>query len=82
MNTEQLLKLKKNAHHLKPIILIGQKGLRESVINETRMALKAHECIKIKISACEKDERPTLIQTLCQATHAILVSTIGHIAEI
>ncbi len=82
MNKEQLLQLKKNAHHLKPVILIGQKGLSNAVINETDVALNAHECIKVKISGCERDERPTIIKTLCESLNATLVDTIGHIAII
>jgi RNA-binding protein len=82
MKKEQLLQLRKNAHHLKPVILIGQKGLTEAVMNETDVALKAHECIKVKMGACEKEERPLMIESLCQSLQATLIDTIGHIAVI
>ena len=49
MDKELKLKLKKLAQQLKPVVIIGQKGLTEAVINEVDIALKAHECIKIKI---------------------------------
>lgn len=82
MNKELLLKLRKQAHHLKPIILIGQKGLTEAVLNETDIALNAHECIKIKIGSCERDVRPEMINQICQSLKAQLIDTIGHIAVI
>ena len=40
--------LKAQAHHLKPIILVGKNGITESLIAEIDAALKAHELIKIK----------------------------------
>jgi RNA-binding protein len=82
MNKEKILQLRKQAHHLKPIILIGQKGLTEAVLTETNIALDAHECIKIKIGGCERDERPEIINQICQSLKAELIDTIGHIAVI
>lgn len=78
MNQETKIKLKKEAHHLKPIILIGQKGLTEAVISETDVALKAHECIKIKISGWEKADRNAMIEELCNSLKAEFVDSIGH----
>lgn len=78
MNQEQKLHLKKMAHHLKPVILIGQKGLTDAVVAETDVALKAHECIKIKISGWEKEDRHQIIQQLCQQLKADFIDTIGH----
>lgn len=40
--------LKAQAHHLKPIVLVGKNGITESLITEIDAALKAHELIKIK----------------------------------
>ncbi len=82
ISKEQRLSLKQQAHHLKPVILIGQKGLTEAVINETDLALNAHECIKIKMNACEKTERAILIKTLCEGVKAELIDTIGHMITI
>ena len=51
----QLLKAK--AHNLKPVVLMGAKGLTQAVIDETEIALLAHELIKIKINGQEKNDR-------------------------
>ena len=45
---EQPMDLKAQAHHLKPIILVGKNGITESLIAEIDAALKAHELMKIK----------------------------------
>ncbi len=70
--------LKAKAHHLKPVILIGSKGLTPAVINETEIALLAHELIKVKINGAEKEERSEITTELCTALKAELVQSIGN----
>lgn len=70
--------LKAQAHHLKPIILVGKNGMTESLITEIDAALKAHELIKIKfqeaaLEIMEQDE-PEWIAGL----GAKLIETKGH----
>jgi len=74
--------LKAQAHHLKPIILLGAKGLTEAVINETDIALSVHELIKVKINGAEKSDRQCIADTLCTTLHADLIQLIGHTAII
>ncbi len=78
MNKTTRQALRAQAHHLKPVILIGAKGLTQAVIDETSVALTAHELIKIKISGLEKTQREQLALDLCQQLGAELVQTIGH----
>ena len=40
--------LRAQAHHLKPVVLIGQHGVTDAVIAEIGIALDAHELIKIE----------------------------------
>ncbi len=55
MDTGFKQSLKAKAHHLKPVILLGAKGLTPAVIEETNNALLIHELIKVKISGAEKE---------------------------
>lgn len=48
--------LKGLAHHLKPVVLIGQEGISESVIGEVRQQLLSHELIKVKWSGLSRQE--------------------------
>ena len=74
--------LKAQAHHLKPVVLLGAKGLTEPVIAETNIALQAHELIKIKINGMEKEERQETVNLLCEQLPAELVQLIGNTAVI
>ena len=70
--------LKAKAHHLKPIVLLGAKGLTTAVAEETDIALNAHELIKIKINGAEKEERQKIAVDLCQQLGAELIQMIGN----
>ena len=80
MNTHQKQTLKARAHHMKPIVLLGAKGLTDAVINEVDLALIAHELIKVKINSSEKTQRTAIVTELCDKTQADLVQLIGHTA--
>lgn len=82
MEKSQRQQLKSQAHHLKPIVMIGSKGLTSAVIEETNVALMSHELIKVKISGVEKEDKTKLIHTLCHEVGASLIQIIGHIAII
>ncbi|MCP0912816.1 MULTISPECIES: ribosome assembly RNA-binding protein YhbY [Legionella] len=82
MDTAFKQTLKAKAHHLKPVILIGSKGLTPAVIEETHAALLAHELIKVKINGAEKEDRQAMAIELCEQLQAELVQLIGNTAII
>lgn len=77
---KQILKAK--AHHLKPIILLGSKGLTDAVIHETDIALTDHELIKVKINGQDRTDKKNIIADLCERLNATLIQAIGNIAII
>ena len=74
--------LKASAHHLRPVVQLGAKGLTPAVIEETNIALLFHELIKVKISGAEKNDRQIIAAGLCDALQASLVQLIGSTAII
>lgn len=60
--------------------MLGQHGLKDSVLEEIDIALSSHELIKIRIAAGERDERTAMIEQIIERSGADLVQTIGHIA--
>lgn len=72
--------LKQAAHHLKPVILIGGKGLTEAVQNEIARALFDHELVKIKVSGQERADRDAMIAAIESEHEAQLVQRVGHMA--
>lgn len=72
--------LRAAAHQLKPVVLLGSKGLTPAVIQEIDIALTAHELIKIKLTGVEREEKSALLDTICSDLGAVLIQQIGHIA--
>lgn len=70
--------LRSLGHHLKPVVWVGQHGLRDSVIAEIEGALDAHELIKVKISA-ERTERAAIADEICERTSAQPIQSIGQV---
>lgn len=79
ISKQQRKTLKSKAHHLKPVIRIGQNGVSEGVIAETNIALDTHELIKVQVQQGERDERHKAVETLCQQTQAELIHAIGKV---
>ncbi len=74
--------LKAKAHSLRPVILIGDKGITESLIAELKRSILHHELIKVRISGAERELRDLMITQLCEQTQAELVQRVGHIATL
>lgn len=80
LSANQKRHLRALAHNLKPVVLIGNAGITEGVINEINSSLEHHELIKVRISGVDRDERAGNIESICTQTNSELVNTIGHIA--
>lgn len=74
--------LKAQAHNLRPVVLMGAKGVTPQLIAEIDSALTTHELIKIKLMGEDKTDRKLIADQLCSATQAELVQIVGHIATV
>jgi RNA-binding protein len=72
--------LRKLAHHLKPVVIVGNAGLSDNVLTEIDNALAHHELIKVKIHAADKSERQAIIDKISEQSDAGWVLSIGHVA--
>ncbi|MBT9612526.1 MAG: YhbY family RNA-binding protein [Burkholderiales bacterium] len=69
--------LRAQAHHLSPVVMIGDAGLSPAVLKETASALKAHELIKIKVMNDERTEREAMLKSICDTLKAAPVQHVG-----
>lgn len=63
-------------HHLKPVVWVGQHGLKDSVSAEIEQALDSHELIKVKIAA-DRETRDALADEICSQSKAEVIQRIG-----
>jgi len=80
LTNKQKRYLKTLAHHLTPVVIVGQHGLSDNVLNEVDLSLDAHELIKVRVNAGDRDERKKMLETLTESASAELIQSIGHVA--
>lgn len=80
LSDKQAKSLKKLAHHLKVVIIIGQNGLSETVLAEIDSTLERHELLKIRVNAGDKEGRDAIIAKVAKQTKSEVVQSIGHVA--
>ncbi|MBN2647089.1 MAG: ribosome assembly RNA-binding protein YhbY [Thiotrichales bacterium] len=77
LSNNQLKYLRGIAHNIKPMLIIGNNGLSESLMTELENTLSHHELLKIKIAYGEREDRQAIVEQLVQQTGALHVQTIG-----
>jgi putative YhbY family RNA-binding protein len=71
--------LRAEAHKLSPVVIIGDKGLTDSVIAEIDRSLKTHELIKVRAATDDREARKTWLPTICERLGAEAVQSIGKV---
>lgn len=79
LSSAQRAELKRLAHHLDPVVLIGKQGVGDMQVRAAADALEAHELIKVKFNEF-KDEKTALLEEITARTGSVLVGMIGHVA--
>ncbi|MCZ6853611.1 MAG: ribosome assembly RNA-binding protein YhbY [Gammaproteobacteria bacterium] len=72
-------RMRQIAHHLDPVVSIGDQGMREGLIRETERALTDHELIKVRINTPAREDRHALGTELAVACEAAVVQRIGKV---
>jgi RNA-binding protein len=76
----QKMHLRALAHGLKPVVMIGQRGLTDKLVQSANQALQRHELIKVKfVGLKEKEQKDEISKTFQQETGSELVSAVGHV---
>ena len=65
------------AHHLDPVVMIGNDGLTPAVTKEAEMALNAHGLIKIRVLGDDRQAREAMFVALADQLNAAPIQHIG-----
>lgn len=66
-----------DAHHLDPVVMIGNEGLTAAVVKEADAALRAHGLIKIRVLGDERAAREAMFMELADQLNAAPIQHIG-----
>ncbi len=79
INNQERKRLRRIGHVLEPVVMIGQHGLTDTVLDETRRALTDHELIKVRVLGTDRDQKNAAIAALAEQTGAQVVQQIGKV---
>ena len=65
------------AHHLEPVVMIGNDGLTPAVLHEIDVNLLSHGLIKIRVFSDDRVAREGFLDTIVDALDAAAVQHIG-----
>ena len=65
------------AHHLDPVVMIGNEGLSAAVKKETDAALRSHGLIKVRVLSDDRQARQTMLEALADELDAAPIQHIG-----
>lgn len=82
ISAHDIRELKSQIHHLKPVVIIGNNGLTDAVVQEIDRALTDHELIKVRANVENSEELTQVAEEICKKTDSTLIQTIGHIIAI
>jgi RNA-binding protein len=69
--------LRASAHPLKPVVLIGDRGLTDAVLKEIDIHLAAHELIKVRVAGDDREARSAMLDTICNTLSCANIHHLG-----
>jgi RNA-binding protein len=79
LSEKQKKHLRRLAHPMHPIVMLGNAGLTDGVVNELERALTDHELVKVGARVGDRDARNEALGILATRTASELVQRIGNV---
>jgi RNA-binding protein len=79
LSEKQKKHLRRLAHPLHPLVMLGNAGLTDGVVNELDRALADHELVKVAARVGARDARDAALATLATRTMSEIVQRIGNV---
>ena len=80
LNNAQKRYLRGLTHDINPVVMVGEKGLSETVLEAIEEALERHELIKVKLRA-DRETRKAMASEIAERFKAVPVHSIGQVAS-
>jgi RNA-binding protein len=79
LSEKQKKYLRRLAHPLSPIVMLGNAGLTDAVVAELERALTDHELVKVSARVGDRAARDAALTSLAARTSAQLVQRVGNV---
>lgn len=80
LSTAEKKILRAKSYSLKPVVIIGQRGVSEAVLSEIDISLEAHELMKVRFRGADREKRTKLSCSIAEEAGAELIHQIGAVA--
>ena len=74
--------MRKLAHNLRPVVMVGHQGLSDAVLSELESTMTKHELLKIKVRSNDREEKQKIVDKILNFSKAALVQVIGGVLVI
>ena len=71
--------LRARAHHLDPVVAVGQHGLTAPVLHEIDVALLKHELVKVRVFGDDRKAREAILGEICAGMDCAPVQHVGKV---
>ena len=79
LSEKQKKHLRRLAHPLHPIVMLGNAGLTDGVFAEFDRALAVHELVKVSVRIGDRVARNAALASLAERSASELVQRVGHV---
>jgi RNA-binding protein len=79
LSEKQKKYLRRLAHPLSPVVMVGNAGVTDGVVGELERALRDHELVKVSARVGERDARKEALESLANRTAAEIVQQVGNV---
>ena len=79
LSEKQKKHLRRLAHPMSPIVMLGNAGLTPGVVQELDRALNDHELVKVSARVGDRTARDTALDDLATQTTSQIVQRIGNV---
>jgi len=69
--------LRSAAHPLRPVVLVGDKGLSDAVLKEIDLNLTSHGLIKVRVAGDDREARVEMLDRICDVLSCAPVHHLG-----
>jgi RNA-binding protein len=79
LSEKQKKHLRRLAHPLNPVVMLGNAGLTAGVVKELERALTDHELVKVSARVGERSARDAALEDLAKQTASEIVQRVGNV---
>ena len=79
LSEKQKKHLRRLAHPMSPIVMLGNAGLTDGVVKELERALADHELVKVSARIGDREARNASLDDLALRTSSDLVHRVGNV---